>query len=473
VPLAASGSRRGRTPAHRALDILARSARLRPGRWLGATAHDPHVVRAGLEGALRAGDAATTLEWAELTRTWAAPLVPGPHEPDTPTLSALAGRYRAALRHGRGPHTLEHARRWESARWRAFRSAGTGPATATRPAWDTATPPPDGPADEVSMATRPSWAKATHPDRITDALLERLGDDRAFVRYTWAGRDAVALVAVAGRVHARGLGPLPRLTRALARFTHPAHAPSTRACPVAARDAAAEVAQVLLAPVLPLVGDRSLVVAGDPCLGDPPWGMLPALCGRPVSLVPTARFWSDRADPPNPSPGQVLLVAAPEPRGARHEVAALADVYPDARVLSGDRARLGGVLEGFADADLVHLAGHGHVPDRVPMLASVDLWDGPLLARDLTGLTAAPAVVTLSTCWNGRGFNGATGLPSGFVGALQARGARTVVASPLPVRDTDTSEAMVRFHRALAAGVPAPEAVALHLGQAGFCCFGV
>uniref|UniRef100_UPI00157C1D42 CHAT domain-containing protein n=1 Tax=Nocardiopsis dassonvillei TaxID=2014 RepID=UPI00157C1D42 len=53
-----------------------------------------------------------------------------------------------------------------------------------------------------------------------------------------------------------------------------------------------------------------------------------------------------------------------------------------------------------------------------------------------------------------------------------AAGVHTVVASPVPVRDAGTAGAMRLFHRALAAGVPAPEAVAVHLGRTGFCCFG-
>uniref|UniRef100_UPI00037A1C50 CHAT domain-containing protein n=1 Tax=Nocardiopsis lucentensis TaxID=53441 RepID=UPI00037A1C50 len=405
-------------------------------------AHDPHVVRAGLELALLAGTAATALEWAELTRTWAAAHVPGPHEPAAPALTDLAGRYRAALAHGRGPRADHHARLWEAARWRVCRTSAEGRAA-----------PPA-------------------PEPVTAELLDRLGSDRAFVHLTWAGQDAVALVAVAGKVHARPLGPLSPTVHALARFTHALPAPVGRLRAVSVRDAAAEVSRLLLAPVLPLVGDRPLVMAADPRLGDPPWGMLPALCGRPVDLVPTARFWVEHADRARPPSERVLLVAAPAPDGARREVSALTRVYPGARVLDGEGARLTEVLTGFADADIVHLAGHGHVPDRVPLLASVDLADGPLLARDLTGLTTAPALVTLSTCWNGRGFGGVTGTPSGFVGALHARGVHTVVASPVPVRDAETEEAMVRFHRALAAGVPASEAVALHLGPAGFCCFG-
>ncbi|MFE3460608.1 CHAT domain-containing protein [Nocardiopsis aegyptia] len=432
APLAAPEAPVRDRAAHRALRALARGTVTAPGTWAGPAAADPHVVRAGLERALLHGDAATALEWADLGRTWAAPLIPGPHAPRSAALTALTERYRAALARGTDPRV--GARRWESERWRALYVSGP-PARAHR----TAAP-------------------------VVPALMDRLAD-RAFVHLVRASGDLVAIVTTSAGVRARPLGPFRRAARALARFTH--EAPNTRGAPTPAGDAV----HGLLAPVLSLVGDRALVVAADPALGDPPWGMLPALCGRTLSLVPTARFWAERTAPP-PTPRRVLLVAGTEPAGAGTEVADLAGLHPAARVLTGARTRPEDVLAGFGRADLVHLAAHGRVPDDAPLLASVELPQGPLLACDLRDAPAAPAVVTLSTCWSGRGFATAPGLPSGFVGALLARGTRTVVASPVPVEDAATGTAMRAFHRALVAGTPVPEAVALHLGRSGFCCFG-
>ena len=452
VPLAVT-AREGPSARHEVLASLSLAGGP-PAPRAARTAEDPHVVRAGLESALASGDAAAALEWAELARTWAVPRVPGPLE-RAPELAALAEGYRDALVHDRDADAA--ARRWESARWCTHHTN-----RAARPdgAWFAGRPQPGTPDP---AAPRP----------VTGPLLERLGD-RAFLRYTRAAGDAVALIATDGRVHCRVLGPLPQVAQALSRFVHPLLVPGRPPGP-SAREAANLATRALLGPVLPLVGDRPLVVAGDPYLGDPPWGMLPSLRGRPVNLVPTARFWLDLHGDPRagaPRPGRVLLVAAPEPEGAAREVAQLAGLYPEARVLTGDRALRGDVLAGIGRADLVHLAGHGHVPDRSPMLASVGLADGPLLACDLAALSGVPDVVALSTCWSGRDFAGRSGAPLGFAGALLAAGARTVVASPVPVGDSGTGEAMRRFHRALANGVPVPEAVAVHLGPVGFCCFG-
>ncbi|MFD3683306.1 CHAT domain-containing protein [Nocardiopsis sp. NPDC058631] len=476
VPLAVT-AREGRSARHEVLASLP-SAGGPPAPRAARTAEDPHVVRAGLESALASGDASAALEWAELARTWAVPRVPGPLE-RAPEMAALAEGYRDALVHDRDADAA--ARRWESARWYTHHTTRA----AVRPdgAWfaGSAGPRRTTPPPAADTAPQPRPVRRPHPGTpdpagprpVTGPLLERLGD-RAFLRYTRAAGDAVVLIATDGRVHCRVLGPLPQVAQALSRFVHPLLVPG-RPPGAAAREAANLATRALLGPVLPLVGDRPLVVASDPYLGDPPWGMLPALRGRPVNLVPTARFWLDRHGAFRtgaPRPRRVLLVAAPEPDGAVREVAQLTGLYPGASVLTGDRARRGDVLDGIGQADLVHLAGHGHVPARSPMLSSVGLADGPLLACDLASLSGVPDVVALSTCWSGRDFAGRAGAPLGFAGALLAAGAHTVVASPVPVGDSGTGEAMRRFHRALAGGVPAPEAVAVHLGRVGFCCFG-
>ncbi|WP_436886961.1 CHAT domain-containing protein [Nocardiopsis dassonvillei] len=260
------------------------------------------------------------------------------------------------------------------------------------------------------------------------ARLSGLLGDRAFVRLVVAG-EVVALVVAGGRVHARPLGPPARVARGLAEA---------------------------LSPVLELVGDRPLVIAPDRRLGHPSWGALPGLRGRPVSVVPSARSWTDRAARPLPRWRRVLLVSGPEPRGTAREVAELARIHSGAR--SATRVRE--AAAGAAGCDLVHLSGHGRVLERSPLLSSVALDDGPLLALDLVS-APPPEVVVLTSCGAGR-----------FAGELLDAGARAVVASPAPVLDSGTGPAVAAFHRALAAGAAPPEAVAAHLGRLGFVCLG-
>ncbi|MBE1457144.1 tetratricopeptide (TPR) repeat protein [Nocardiopsis terrae] len=433
--------REGLSGAYRALSRLSRLGAPPPGPWLGSAGRDPHVVRAGLESALATGDAATALEWAELGRTWAVGLVPGPGTVGGTALRELTGRYRRALCRGGGPEAGAYARRWEAARWRA-----------------------------LHPGRRNRWAKPRGP--VPGPVLEQLLDaleGRAFIHYTAAGGDAVALLAVDGRVHARYLGPLLGVRRVLARFAHERSAPSTGAAAEPHHSTAAQASDALFRPLLPLIGERAVVVTGDPYLSDLPWGLLPALRGRPVRLVPTARSWAERP-PERRGWERVLLACGPEPEQARLEVASLAAIHPGARLL--ERARRDRVLTELARSDLAHMAGHGQVGDRTPMLSRLELHDEPLLACDLASLPSTPDLVTLSSCWGGRGFVGAAGQPLGFVGALLARGTRTVVASPVPVEDARTGAAMVAFHRAITTGTDVSEAVSDHLGHVGFCCYG-
>ena len=264
--------------------------------------------------------------------------------------------------------------------------------------------------------------------RPVGSRLAALLDGRAFVRLVVAD-GVVALVVVDGRVHARSLGPAARVARDLT---------------------------TALAPVLALVDDRPLVIAADPRLGHPLWGTLPGLHGRAVAVVPSARAWTDRVVRPLPRWHRVLLATGSEPPGAVREVAELGGIHP--RAHRTDLVRE--VAAGAQGCDLVHLSGHGRVAERSPLLSSVALADGPLLALDLVS-AAPPEVVVLTSCGAGR-----------FAAALLAAGVRTVVASPAPVRDAGTGRAVAGFHRALAAGSALPEAVAAHLGRHGFVCLG-
>ena len=372
-----------------------------PGDWLGPAAGDPHVLRAGLEEALRAQDAATALEWAELAR----PVI------TRRSLTAMTGRPSGS--------DLTMAR--SSLPW-------TG---------------------EDRRGPMPRW------------LFDTLGE-RAFVHFTRAADQAVALVAVAGGAHAVPLGPLIGLRRSLARMRHEC----TTVPPGDGADRAlTEVDAILVRPLSKLTGDRPLIVTGDRYLDDPAWGLLPGLRGRPVTVVAGARTWADRR---HRTGSRVLLAAGAEPAGAGAEVRTLARLYPGARVL--ERARRQQVLEALAGTDLAHLSGHGHVDRRSALLSRVELTDGPLLAHDLVRLPTTPALVTMATCWGGRGF--LTRAPGGFAGTLLALGSEMVVASPLPVSDERTETAMRAFHQALAVGTDVSEAVADHLGHVGFCCYG-
>src|SRR5699024_9162329 len=198
---------------------------------------------------------------------------------------------------------------------------------------------------------------------IVRDLMDHLGD-RAFVHYVQAKGQAVALIATAGNVYARTLGPASQVAHMVAWFTgsdpaDPGHA-----------EAAAQAGMALLGPVLPVVGDSPLVLAWDAFLDDPPWSALPALCGRPVVLVPTARSWLERRRTPELK--RVVLAGGTAPAGEAREVNELAGLFPPARVMTGESALTTSVLIIIEYADSVTTERPCNVPTQHYIMVCIE-----------------------------------------------------------------------------------------------------
>ncbi|MFC3999117.1 CHAT domain-containing protein [Nocardiopsis sediminis] len=433
-----------------------------------ARAHQREVAAAGAAIALHEGDAATALEWVEHGR--ALTPVPGPCR--DPGWALLLDRYRAAhARARRGDRSARDelarvASLLAPAQWHAGCTGHTAPAEPSPP--------------------------------IVPALAERLGS-RAFLCHIDVPGVHAAVTVVDGRARVHPLPSAAPARDAVAKLLYAARtdvlAPGStdaarsgrsgvlaqgRGADRAAAGPAALLDRLLLDPVREAVGrhDRPLVVAPAAFAQGLPWGLLPSLRGRAVSVVPSARTWLAReprragsAAAGSPPP-RALLTAGGGLDGAPAEVRALRGLRPGATVLTGGAARVHAVLDALGGADLAHIAAHGSTCPDAPMLSGVELADGPLLAYDLERLPRLPDLTVLSSCWVGGSTPAPSGLPLGLGSALLALGGTAVVAGVLPVRDRETGPAMVAFHRAVAAGTPPAQAVADHLAGAGFVCFG-
>ena len=75
------------------------------------------------------------------------------------------------------------------------------------------------------------------------------------------------------------------------------------------------------------------------------------------------------------------------------------------------------------------------------------LADGPLFAYDIEQLATAPHTVVLAACESGRSVVCAGDELLGLGAMFLARGSSQLVASPLPVPDTETAPLMTAFHR--------------------------
>jgi tetratricopeptide (TPR) repeat protein len=247
----------------------------------------------------------------------------------------------------------------------------------------------------------------------------------------------------------------------------------------------------IVAPLRDWLGDGGVVFVPTGALASIPWGMLPGLRGRPITVCPSASSWlaafrrgqppaddgPGRAEPGGAGPGggPPLLVAGPDLAHAGTEVAEIARVYPGCRPLSGAQATVSAVLGALDGARLAHLAAHGHHDRENFLFSRLDLSDGPLMAYDIQQLAAAPRQVVLSACDVGRTVVRPGEEVLGFTAALLYAGTATVISSVARVADETAVGVMTGYHRALTGGAGPARALAEAVGReplSPFVCFG-
>lgn len=479
----ATGNRRGAEAALRAGTRAVRRAQALLGAIelrAGVAGHGGDLAATALSLAIEERRADRALAWAERWRAGSLLLPPARPPRDHELAAALSALRRAtaaadqARLDGRDPGRLreEQARCEREVQRLTRRVAGDGAR------WDAA--PPDA-----------------------SELREALGE-RALVELVELDGALHAVVVAHGRPVLRALGAveairweLDALRFALRRLVRPGRSEASRqAAEQSIAAAGARLDELVLAPLRADVGDRPLVVVPTGTLHALPWAVLPSCRARPVTVAPSAAVWlraerahragtgTDGAHRQDGADGAVLLVAAPEPPHAAAEVADLAALYPDARVLSGPAATVPAVAAALDGAELAHVACHGRFRSGNPLFSALVLADGPLTVYDLEGLQRPPPLIVLSGCESGAAEVRPGDELMGLAAALLGQGARTLVCSAVPVPDAATRHLMVAFHRALRAGTaPAaalarareelagaegPDAVA----AAGFLCVG-
>ena len=262
----------------------------------------------------------------------------------------------------------------------------------------------------------------------------------------------------------------------------------------ALRDVAHSLHTALIAPLMPSVArfPRWIVVA-DGALLQLPW---PALVvrntreprylveERVLSVVPSAPVWavlSQRARAPasmfafaDPGAveGEATQRGVPAGRlpGARREVQALSDAFPD-RVITyfGANATEARVRLVAPRAGVLHFALHSVTDARAPMASHIVLAGGAGTGKDNDGRLRADEIarevklvadlVVLSSCASARGLDaGGEGL-LGLTRALHLAGARAVIGTHWPVADQSTARLMRDFYRHRSAGLPSDTAL--------------
>ncbi|ROS76768.1 CHAT domain-containing protein [Cellulomonas sp. PhB143] len=290
-----------------------------------------------------------------------------------------------------------------------------------------------------------------------------LDEDTTVVSLVEADGRLVALRVERGGARRVDLGPLDLLLEDVRRARADLLALSAGTAPAAllasvrasARRTLDRLDRAVLAPLR--VEGRLHVVARRHLL-TVPWGMLTSRAGRATSVDSWVAVRPRTAV--RGRPASAAVIAGPGLDHADAEVAAVAAVWPGARVLAGEDATCDAARALVSGTDVVHLAAHGtHEPDN-PLFSSVRLADGPLFAHELETADLEGATVVLSACEVGRTTTRAGGEPLGLTSVLLRHGVRAVVAAVAPLRDDLAAAVMPVLHAHLRAGTAPAGALA-------------
>jgi CHAT domain-containing protein len=255
--------------------------------------------------------------------------------------------------------------------------------------------------------------------------------------------------------------------------------------------ASAELFDLLIRPLSPeLKGIRQLTIVPDRELFRLPFAALRDRAAGPylveryrIRTVPSASFFLAALSRARPaSAGSTALVVgdpgldsvsaitlSPLP-GAAREAQEVAVLYPRHSLLRGPDAHRDTVLKLLPRHSIFHFAGHavfnGEQPERSYLALAPGRagGDGVLSAWEIGEMRLSNVkVVVLSACSSLSPRASRTGTMVGLAYSFLRAGAPATVSTLWDVDDGATTGLLVRFHRHLAAGTPAVEA--LHLAQ--------
>jgi tetratricopeptide (TPR) repeat protein len=447
-----------------------------------STAHGAELAALGQRHAARLGRPRLMLEWSERWRAvaLAVPAVRPPADEllqaDLAALREVTSRLAQAADTGMATAPLEQERqRLERAvRARAlYATAGRTPAR-TPPA--RTLPARTLPARTLPARTPPDGAPASVGERAFSVrgLLDALGDGQ-LVELVEVGGELSALVCGGGRVRRITVGSADEATRAV-RFARLALRRVAHGPPVAASESVVHdwlramgerLDRALLGEAGDLLTDENLVVVPPGRLHAVPWGMLPRLRSRAVSVAPSAASWLRAADaePRRPDAGGATRPAvfvrgpgmasrgAEVPRLAADYAAVAGSARPSAPVVLGDgTATVAAVLRAIDGAELAHIAAHGTFRADSPLFSSLTLDDGPLTVYDLERLRCGPRRLVLSSCDSGVAAPAGADEVLGLASSLIPLGTTGIVASVVPVNDSAVVPLMIELHRELRGG---------------------
>ncbi len=173
-----------------------------------------------------------------------------------------------------------------------------------------------------------------------------------------------------------------------------------------------------------------------------------------VSYAPSAAVFTAAVERGDRRPSFPVVVAPtiPDLPWVREEALRVGSLFPDAAVLTGQRATIKALRRHAARADTIHLATHGVFRADNPTFSALELADGWLSVGELAELSADRALVCLSACHTGMSGIGPGDELLGLTRAVLGAGSRALVASLWAANDDTTADFMTRFYATLRAG---------------------
>ncbi|RIQ14561.1 CHAT domain-containing protein, partial [Jiangella rhizosphaerae] len=220
----------------------------------------------------------------------------------------------------------------------------------------------------------------------------------------------------------------------------------------AAEPGLARLQETMLGPAVRELGDGPVVLVPPSTMQSVPWGALPALRDRDVTVAPSATAWLRARTSTPPADRRVALIAGADLASSGAEVGVLAGVYADATVLTGDDATADAALEALDGSWLAHVGAHGRYRGDNPMFSSLELADGPLTVFDIERLQSPPYRLLLTACESGVGSPTGADELLGLTTSLSALGTAGLLATVVPVSDAASVDLSLVVHERLRDG---------------------
>jgi tetratricopeptide (TPR) repeat protein len=399
--------------------------------------HGRDLAVQGLRLAVEDGRPGLAYEWSERARALVGRVVPVRSPADPQVASDLAElRWLQGAEQDRSPWEARRVAKLQ-ARVRQRSWYGEGGGTVGEPA------PMDAVQEALAECDAALVAHLVVDDRVAAVVVT--GDDARFVELGRARglRDRLdAITSDLTMAAAHRTGPLARPVRS------------------SLRSQFEEAADQLVRPLLPVLGERRVVLTPSGVLAGTPWSLMPGLVGRPLTIPTSATRWLEARRTEATPPTRVGLVAGPHLSRADEEVTRAAAEWPQAQVRCGPDATAEEVAGLAARVDVLHLAGHGSHSGENPLFAAVELADGRWFGYDIDLLPSVPSTVVLSACELGRASVRSGEESVGMTAAWLHAGARTVLSSPVVIADDVACETLARWHAQVARGESPADALA-------------